>query len=170
MLFRSNLARAEAGLSRDAMASFDLGVLATDLTELFEPLAEERGQRIECSTATVTVIGHEQILKQAIGNLIENAIKYSPAGSELKVAVRAQSVDAGPEIIVQDCGPGIPHNAREQAVRPFVRLENPSRQPGSGMGLAIAAAVARLHRGRLVLESADPGLRVRLQFGQLEPA
>ena len=165
-----NLARAEAGLSRDAMASFDLGVLATDLTELFEPLAEERGQRIECSTATVTVIGHEQILKQAIGNLIENAIKYSPAGSALKVAVRAQSVDAGPEIIVQDCGPGIPHNAREQAVRPFVRLENPSRQPGSGMGLAIAAAVARLHRGRLVLESADPGLRVRLQFGRLEPA
>ncbi|NDD75410.1 MAG: sensor histidine kinase [Gammaproteobacteria bacterium] len=165
-----DLARAEAGLSRDAMESFDLGVLATDLTELFEPLAEERGQRIECSVSTVTVIGHEQILKQAIGNLIENAIKYSPSGSELKVAVRDQSVDAGPEIIVQDRGPGIPQNAREQAVRPFVRLENPSRQPGSGMGLAIAAAVARLHHGRLVLESADPGLRVRLQFGRLKPA
>lgn len=165
-----DLARAEAGLSRDAMESLDLGVLATDLAELFEPLAEERGQRIECSVSTVKVIGHPQILKQAIGNLIENAIKYSPSGSELKVAVRADSVDDGPEIIVQDCGPGIPINAREQAVRPFVRLENPSRQPGSGMGLAIAAAVARLHRGRLVLESADPGLRVRLQFGRLEPA
>ena len=72
--------------------------------------------------------------------------------------------------MVQDRGPGIPANAREQAVRPFVRLENPSRQPGSGMGLAIAAAVARLHRGRLILENANPGLRVRLLFGQLGTA
>lgn len=165
-----DLARAEAGLSRESMESLDLGALATDMAELFEPLAEERSQRIERAIEPVTVIGHPQILKQAVGNLIENAIKYSPAGTALKVVVRAQGESGGPEIVVQDRGPGIPVNAREQAVRPFVRLENPSRQPGSGMGLAIAAAVARLHRGKLILENAEPGLRVRLLFGQLEPA
>ncbi|MBU6377631.1 MAG: HAMP domain-containing histidine kinase [Gammaproteobacteria bacterium] len=159
-----DLARAEAGLSRDSMEELDLGVLASDMAELLEPLAEERGQSFECSIEPVTVVGHRQILAQALGNLIENAIKYSPVGSALKLAVRAGGQGAGPEIVVQDSGPGIPINAREQAVRPFVRLET-SRQPGSGLGLAIAAAVARLHRGRLVLENAEPGLRVRLQFG-----
>jgi signal transduction histidine kinase len=165
-----DLARAEAGLSRDSMEELDLGALASDMAELLEPMAEERGQRLECSIAPVTVIGHRQILAQALGNLLENAIKYSPVGSELRLAVVPAGQDAGPEIIVQDSGPGIPANAREQAVRPFVRLESPARQPGSGLGLAIAAAVARLHRGRLVLENAEPGLRVRLQFGGPEPA
>jgi len=165
-----DLARAEAGLSRESMETLDLGALATDMAELFEPLAEERGQRIERAIEPVTVVGHPQILKQAVGNLIENAIKYSPAGTALKVLVRSHGESGAPEIVVQDRGPGIPVNAREQAVRPFVRLENPSRQPGSGMGLAIAAAVARLHRGKLILENAEPGLRVRLLFGQLEPA
>jgi signal transduction histidine kinase len=165
-----DLARAEAGLSRDSMEKLDLGALASDMAELLEPLAEERGQRLERSIAPVTVVGHRQILAQALGNLIENAIKYSPVGSELKLAVLPAGDSGGPEIMVQDSGPGIPAHAREQAVRPFVRLESPARQPGSGLGLAIAAAVARLHRGKLVLENAEPGLRVRLQFGAPEPA
>jgi signal transduction histidine kinase len=110
------------------------------------------------------VTGHRQILSQAVGNLLENAIKYSPVGAVLSVSVETTE-DGTPEIVVQDRGPGIPVNAREQAVRPFVRLEGASSEFGSGLGLAIAAAVARLHRGKLVLESADPGLRVRLRFG-----
>ncbi|MFM7709113.1 MAG: ATP-binding protein, partial [Gammaproteobacteria bacterium] len=71
---------------------------------------------------------------------------------------------SGAEVMVRDEGPGIPAHAREQALRPFVRLEGSTRQPGAGLGLAIAAAVARLHRGRLLLEGAEPGLRVRLQL------
>ena len=164
------LARAEAGLSREAMEPLDLGAVATDMAELYEPLAEERGQRIERAIEPVTVIGHPQILKQAVGNLLENAIKYSPFGAALTVAVRTCSVAGGPEIVVQDSGPGIPVGAREQALRPFVRLENTARQAGSGMGLAIAAAVARLHRGKLILENAEPGLRVRLLLGPRETA
>ena len=159
-----DLARAEAGLSRDSMEKLDLGSLATDVAELFEPLAEERGQRLERSISNIAVVGHPQILKQALGNLLENAIKFSPSGSTLKLGVSQAAPDSGVEIIVQDNGPGIPENAGEQAVRPFVRLENPAQQPGSGLGLAIAAAVARLHRGRLILENAEPGLRVRLQL------
>jgi signal transduction histidine kinase len=160
-----DLARAEAGLSRDSMEKLDLGSLSTDVAELFEPLAEERGQRLERHISPIGIFGHPQILKQALGNLLENAIKYSPAGSTLRLAVKRSPESGAAEIVVEDSGPGIPENAREQAVRPFVRLESPTRQPGAGLGLAIAAAVARLHRGKLILENADPGLRVRLQFG-----
>jgi signal transduction histidine kinase len=159
-----DLARAEAGLSRDSMERIDLGALATDLAELFEPLAEERGQRIERDIASTTVFGHRQILAQALGNLLENAIKYSAPNSVLRLRVRPGQLAGASEIVVEDTGPGIPPNAREQAMRPFVRLETSGEMPGAGMGLAIAAAVARLHRGRLILENAEPGLRVRLQI------
>ena len=159
-----DLARAEAGLSRDSMERIDLGALATDLAELFEPLAEERGQRIERDIASTTVFGHRQILAQALGNLLENAIKYSAPNSVLRLRVRPGQLAGASEVVVEDTGPGIPPNAREQAMRPFVRLETSGEMPGAGMGLAIAAAVARLHRGRLILENADPGLRVRLQI------
>jgi signal transduction histidine kinase len=146
------------------MERIDLGALATDLAELFEPLAEERGQRIERDIASTTVFGHRQILAQALGNLLENAIKYSAPNSVLRLRVRPGQLAGASEIVVEDTGPGIPPNAREQAMRPFVRLETAGEMPGAGMGLAIAAAVARLHRGRLILENAEPGLRVRLQI------
>lgn len=160
-----DLARAEAGLSRDSMEQIDLATVVTDLVELFGPVAEEKGQLIEQQIDTVKVIGHRQILSQAVGNLLENAIKYSPPGSHLRVQVSPRTDEDLPEILVEDRGPGIAENDREQAVRPFVRLEGAHREPGAGMGLAIAAAVARLHRGRLLLENAEPGLRVRLQLG-----
>lgn len=159
-----DLARAEAGLSRDSMERVDLAALATDLAELFEPLAEERGQRIERDITSTTVFGHRQILAQALGNLLENAIKYSEPNSVLRLRVQPGQGSGASEIVVEDAGPGIPPNAREQAMRPFVRLESTGEVPGAGMGLAIAAAVARLHRGRLILENAEPGLRVRLQI------
>lgn len=159
-----NLARAEAGLSRDSMETIELNALVMDLVELFEPLAEERGQRIELKCEPLQIVGHRQILAQAIGNLLENAIKYSPSGSTLQLRVNSGGFGGVPEIVVEDRGPGIGAQAREQATRRFVRLENATGETGSGLGLAIAAAVARLHQGRLVLESANPGLRVRLQF------
>jgi signal transduction histidine kinase len=158
-----DLARAEAGLSRDAMEPVDVGALANDIADLFGPLAEQRGQRLECRIEPCNVVAHRQILVQAVGNLLENAIKYAPRGSRLELAAHALG-DGGAEVMVRDEGPGIPAHAREQALRPFVRLEGKTQQPGAGMGLAIAAAVARLHRGRLLLESAEPGLRVRLQL------
>ena len=159
-----DLARAEAGFSRDAMENIDLAELVRNLVELFGPLAEERDQRLSVKISSIMVMGHRQILSQALGNLMENAIKYSPAGSDLRVIARWNDDDGLPEVVVQDSGPGIPARAREQVLQPFVRLGNPG-EPGSGLGLAIAAAVARLHRGKLLLEDAAPGLRVRLQFG-----
>lgn len=160
-----NLARAEAGFSSEAMEKIELTKIIKDIIELFGPLAEERQQRLRVSLTPITVVGHRQILSQALGNLVENAIKYSPPGSTLQVSARWSAHDNVPEVVVQDSGPGIPARAREQVLRPFVRLQSASGETGSGMGLAIAAAVARLHRGKLLLEDAEPGLRVRLQFG-----
>ncbi|MCU0761174.1 MAG: HAMP domain-containing histidine kinase [Steroidobacteraceae bacterium] len=160
-----DLARAEAGLSRDAMECTDLAELATDVADLFEPLAEERQQRLERDIRPATAVAHRQILFQALGNLLENAIKYSPAGVPLRLCLEPGSATQGPAFVVSDAGPGIPEHAREQVLRPFVRLETAGRKPGSGLGLAIAAAAARLHGGQLQLEDAEPGLRVRLQLG-----
>ncbi|MCC6171211.1 MAG: HAMP domain-containing histidine kinase, partial [Gammaproteobacteria bacterium] len=160
-----DLARAEAGLSRDAMERTDLAALATDVADLFEPLAEERQQRLGRDIRPAVTLAHRQILFQALGNLLENAIKYSPAGTPLRLALEPATATRGPAFVITDAGPGIPVHAREQALRPFVRLETAGRKPGSGLGLAIAAAAARLHGGTLQLEDAGPGLRVRLQLG-----
>ncbi len=160
-----NLARAEAGLSRDAMERTDLAALATDVADLFGPVAEERSQRLEREIRPASAIAHRQILFQALGNLLENAIKYSAEGTRLRLYLLPATAHGGPAFVVEDSGPGIPAHAREQVLRPFVRLESADRKPGSGLGLAIAAAAARLHGGQLVLEDAGPGLRVRLQLG-----
>ncbi|MBM4232748.1 MAG: sensor histidine kinase [Gammaproteobacteria bacterium] len=156
-------------MSRNSIEELDFDIFAKDMIDLLEPLDEERGQRLERSITAVKVVGHRQILAQALGNLLENIVKYAPLSSALKLAVRPGSYDTGPEIIVEDRGPGIPAHACEQAVKTFVRLEHPWRQPDSGLGIAIAAAVARMHRDKLIIESAEPGLRVRLQLGMEQP-
>ena len=160
-----DLARAEAGLSRDAMERIDLAALATDVADLFEPLAEQRQQRLARDLQPATAVAHRQILFQALGNLLENAVKYSPAGAPLRLGLEAATDGHGPTFVVSDAGPGVPAHAREQVLRPFVRLEAAGLKPGAGLGLAIASAAARLHGGELRLEDARPGLRVRLQLG-----
>ena len=158
-----DLARAEAGLSRESMERVDVAMLALDVIELFAPLAEERGQKLVQIMEPCSAIAHRQLLSQALSNLLDNAIKYSPPGGTLTVTVRCLPA-GGCELSVEDRGPGIPADAREQALRPFVRLESGDAS-GSGMGLAICAAVARLHGGVLQLESAEPGLRARMVLG-----
>ncbi|MFO1428146.1 MAG: HAMP domain-containing sensor histidine kinase [Steroidobacteraceae bacterium] len=159
------LARAEAGLSRDAMQRIDLAALVSDAAELYEPLAAEKGQSLHVRPLPLNAVVHRQILLQALGNLLENAIKYAPPGTAVSVSVEAPRGGAGPTLVIEDQGPGIPANAREQAMRPFVRLESAVGTTGSGLGLAIAAAAAKLHGGQLLLEDARPGLRVRLELG-----
>ncbi len=160
-----DLARAEAGLSRGAMQRTDLAALARDVIELYEPLAVEKGQVLHASVTPASAVVHRQILMQALGNLLENAVKYSLAGADLALELQPARSGSGPAFVITDRGPGIPANAREQAMRPFVRLESAVGTSGSGLGLAIAAAAARLHGGRLVLEDANPGLMVRLELG-----
>jgi signal transduction histidine kinase len=159
-----SIARVEAGTQRGEWEVVDLAALALDVHELYEPLAEEKGIALDLAAAPAPVetIGNGQLLAQAIANLVDNAIKHAPPGS--RVAVRTTR-DPAPSVEVADDGPGIPADQRERAKQRFVRLDAArSTVPGSGLGLSLVDAVARLHEARLELLDNEPGLRVVLSF------
>lgn len=157
------IARAEAGYSSDLMAPFDVSEAAKDIVELYEPLAEERGVAITSATEPkLFVLGHRELVGRALVNLVDNALKYGVEGCSPQIDVAARRVGASVEISVADRGPGVAPQDRERVTARFVRLDNARNRPGSGLGLSLAAAVARLHQGALRLEDNQPGLRVVL--------
>jgi signal transduction histidine kinase len=158
-----DIARAESGLSREMMQPLRLDELALDLAGLFAPVLEDAGQRLETRpTAPLVVEGHEQLLRQAVGNLLFNAAKY--AGSGASVVLEVLNSERGAEIILTDNGPGIPGEQRGRAKDRFVRLDEAGGGSGSGLGLSIVAAAAKLHGGELRLEDNGPGLRAVLSL------
>ncbi|MGH6736566.1 MAG: sensor histidine kinase [Methyloceanibacter sp.] len=165
-----SIARLEAGAGGENRERLDLSELVRDVAELYEPVAEERGIALHAETAVPIVIhADRQLLGQAIANLIDNALKYgAPAtaeggnGWQPEVEVRAEAGEGVAEIIVTDRGPGVPGPERERVLGRFIRLEASRSEPGSGLGLSLVAAVARLHGGSLRLEDNEPGLRVVL--------
>lgn len=161
-----DIARAETGLSREMFAAVDLGRLVADMSELFAPTLEDAGQILELVVTDPPVIvqAHELLLRQAIGNLLFNASAYAGDGAGVRVSVEATPTLA--RCVVADTGPGIPQGDRSRAVERFVRLDAARTTPGSGLGLTIAAACAKLHRGQLILEDNGPGLRVILEIAR----
>lgn len=156
------IARAESGALEAGAEPVDLAGLARDVHELYEPLAEERSICLELDCAEPVVVrGQRHLLAQALANLVDNAVKYTPPGG--RVVVRA---GVGPPSFVEvaDNGPGIPEDQRAHALERFVRLDPQRSTPGNGLGLSLVDAVARLHGARLELLDNDPGLRVRLTF------
>jgi len=143
----------------------DLSALANDLAELYGPVAEEKGQTLEVVNGEpAPITGSRDLLAQAIGNLLDNAIKYTPTGGSIRLRV---SRSAGTvEVIVSDTGPGIPESERERALERFVRLESSRHTPGNGLGLSLVQAVSKLHQAELVLGDAHPGLFVAIRFSQ----
>lgn len=161
------ISRLEAGYSTESMARVDLGMVVHDVTELYEPVAEERGVAFEVFAAKDCILaGNRELIAQTLSNVVDNAIKYSAeAVDKPAVTVRLERVPVGFQISVRDNGRGIPDAAdRERATERFVRLEQSRTQPGSGLGLSLAKAVMTFHSGRLELAPADPGLNVRLVF------
>ncbi len=155
------IAQAEAGDRANRLAPLELLPLARDLVELYEPLAEEKGVRLRLAPASHAgkVMGDRHLLSQALANLVDNAVKYTPEGGAVTV-----TVDDGHCLAVADTGPGIPAEARERVLEPFVRLDATRSTSGNGLGLSLVQAVARLHGARLELAGNDPGLVVRLWF------
>jgi signal transduction histidine kinase len=160
------IARAESGQARDDMTEFDAAEISHDIGELYEPLAEEKGIALKVDAdSPAPVHGNRELVSQAIANLVDNAIKYSElapeaaAGRTPEIVVKAASENERVLLSVADNGPGIPEADRTRAVERFVRLEQSRSQPGSGLGLSLAAAVARLHGGELTLEDNQPGLK-----------
>ncbi|WP_018265705.1 sensor histidine kinase [Methylosinus sp. LW4] len=157
------IARAEAGYCSDFSSDFDAGRVAADIAEMYEPVAEEHGARIELAAAEgLTLRGNRELLGQALVNLVDNALKYGATEPGAVVGVAARGTSDGIEIAVSDRGPGIAEKDRDRVIGRFVRLENSRSRPGSGLGLSLAAAVARLHGGTLRIEDNAPGLRVVL--------
>jgi signal transduction histidine kinase len=161
-----SIARLEAGAGGENRESLDVSALLRDVAELYEPVAEERGLELKAETdGAIYIRGDRQLLGQAIANLIDNAIKYGTteaAATAPEVEVSAKTRGGMAEIVVTDRGPGVPATDRERVLDRFVRLEASRSEPGSGLGLSLVAAVARLHGGSLRLEDNEPGLRVVL--------
>jgi signal transduction histidine kinase len=157
-----DITRAETGSDRTGFEQLDLAALTRDLAELYRPSAEEKGLTLanECRP-NVEVRANQHLLAQALANLLDNAIKYTPPGGRVTLVVTA-----GPTITVADTGPGIPAADRERVFERFVRLDDDRSTPGNGLGLSLVKAVASLHGAELALEDNRPGLRVRLAFAK----
>jgi signal transduction histidine kinase len=158
------ISRSEALTGRNQFAWFDVGDLAAELTEMYDPLAEERGAslRFERPSRAVPLFGHRQLLAQALSNLLENAIRYGSAGGEIDV--RVQPGEKQIRVEVADRGPGIPLDRHDEALKRFGRLDSSRSDEGAGLGLALAQSIAHLHEGELRLKDNRPGLLTSLDI------
>lgn len=165
-----SIARLEAGTVQESMSEIDVSALAHDVAELYEPAAEDRGLEIETRvTRGLSLLGDRQLLGQAVANLVDNAIKYGTSTRDGKqdlgkILISGNRRKGGVEISVSDKGSGIPSKDRERVLKRFVRLEKSRSRPGSGLGLSLVAAVARLHGGSVRLEDNKPGLKAVLSL------
>ncbi len=139
------------------------------MAELYEPLCEEKGLEFGTEvTPQLTARGNREFIAQALANILDNAVKYTPPGGAVMLRVRRRS-SGELEFSVTDTGLGVPEADRARIVQRFVRLENSRSEPGAGLGLSLVAAVAEAHGGRLEIDEgpgtvsdAGPGLRVAL--------
>jgi signal transduction histidine kinase len=155
------IAQAESGMAAANRATVDLAELITDIGELYEPAAREKSMSLKVqATGNCQVHGNRQLLAQAVANLVENSLKYIPAGGRIEIRTRRDQQTVW--LMVADDGPGIAPQDRVAALKPFVRLASAQAKEGSGLGLSLVAAIARLHQAQLLLEDNRPGLRVRL--------
>ena len=153
------LSRIEAGIGRDAFVRLDVAALVRDLAEMYEPLADDNGVTLRIdAVGPLAVTGHRNLLSRAVANLIDNALRYGAAGGIIDVAACATS--EGTAISVGDRGPGIAATNHGEALRRFGRVDAARRAGGVGLGLSLAAAIARLHGGTLTLIDNQPGLKV----------
>ncbi len=140
----------------------DLTEVAGRVSEALRPDIEDSGRTLEALMEAVTVEGDTDLVAQALANLLENALRHTPAGT--RIELRVEENGGAPRILVRDNGPGIPAAQRDTALAPLGRLEASRTTPGSGLGLAIASSVALRHGARLELGDAKPGLEVSIAF------
>jgi signal transduction histidine kinase len=166
------IARVESGSRRAAFADLDPVVLLHDVAELYEPLAADKGQLLDVAPSLADtesadavglgIHGDRDLLFQALANLLDNAIKYTPSGGVIRL--RAAADNGGVRLSVSDSGPGIPTELRGKVLQRFFRVDASRSEPGHGLGLSLVQAVARLHGAELRLRDAAPGLEVALRL------
>ena len=157
------IAEIEAGGRRRAFAPFDAAGLLAGLAELYEAPAEEGGVKLVLDApAPLTLRGDQAMVQQAVANLLDNALKFSPPGGTVRLRGRAES--GAVCMAVEDHGPGIAEADRARATERFFRGDTARHTQGYGLGLALVRAVAQLHGGALLLEDARPGLRATIEL------
>ncbi len=158
-----SIAEAEAGTAKASMGPVDLGFLAQDVVELYEPIAEDKGLKLWlAATPGLMVKGHRQLLFQALLNLVDNAIKYTETG-EIMVTVAQEAEDV--ILRVTDTGPGIAESDQARVLEQFVRLDTARTSQGNGLGLSLVSAIAKLHGAEMQLSTQQPqGLIITLRF------
>lgn len=158
------LAEIDTGMRRSGFVQVNANELAAEAVEFYSPAAEIKNVTLSYeSTGPVSVSGDPTLLAQAVGNLIDNALKYAGEGGSVKVAAQTRG-DGGVEISVADNGPGIPDEEKPKVAQRFYRGDSSRGTPGVGLGLSLVQAVAKLHGGTLELADDHPGLRARMIF------
>ncbi len=168
------IARLEAGERREMLSEIDPKPILDDIAELYEPACEDVGLSFSSDIRAGHLISADRgLISQAVSNLVENAIKYTPKGGAIHVSL-LRNKEGRTEISIVDDGPGIPEGSRQRVKERFVRLDVSRSEPGSGLGLALVDAIADLHRATFALEegrkSGDglrPGLSARLTFPRI---
>jgi signal transduction histidine kinase len=162
------ITQAESGIRREDLSNLDIAVITRDAAELYEPAAEEKGITFCVTTADeIPILGNRHLLSQALANLLDNAIKYTPKGGIVNVSAKPGNYHA--ELVVTDSGPGIAEANRERVFDRFVRLETSRNSPGSGLGLSLVRAVAQHHGAEIELADNGPGLKVTIHIPILRP-
>ena len=155
-----SIARIEAGALRDEMREVDVGAIARDVIELYEPAAEHAHVKLSASISNeLHIMGNRELISQSLANLLDNAIKYAGSGGE--VTISANDREGEVCVTITDTGPGIPAEDLERVTERFVRLESSRSAPGAGLGLSLVAAVVRLHDGHFALGPGDDGAGLR---------
>ncbi|MBA3898189.1 MAG: two-component sensor histidine kinase, partial [Sphingomonadaceae bacterium] len=153
----------EAGMGSDRFKSVDLSEILERVAAAYLPAMEDQAKPLRLSIeAGISVSGDADLLAQMFNNLLENALVHAPAHTLITVALRRE----GNAVIaaISDNGQGIPAAERVNVLRRFYRLENSRSLPGTGLGLALVAAVADLHHAELSIADNNPGLIVSIRF------
>jgi signal transduction histidine kinase len=157
------IAETEAGVARQTMEQVDLRGIVEGVAELYAPLSDEKEITLSIPPSGSAIVAcNPSLVSQALANLLDNAIKYTPVGGRVTVAL--EHTPAGIALNVGDSGPGIPVEDRARVLERFVRLEASRHSPGTGLGISLVAAVARLHDARFELADNHPGLKATLLF------
>lgn len=158
------IAQVESGNRRSGFAAVELCTVVSDVVDLYEPLAADKDLHMQTALARVgSINGDRNLLFQAVANLVDNAIKYTPHGGTIHVGVSVETDYY--RIAVADSGEGIPEGDREKVFQRFFRVESSrGRHPGNGLGLSLVSAVVKLHDGDILLEDNHPGLRVVIRL------
>ena len=157
------IAQIEAGGRVSGKRVIDVSMLLSGIVEDFSPAAEDGGLQLDADVGhDLKVVADPELLTQMVVNLVDNAIRYCPPGSRIRVLANAAGGNL--ELAVCDTGPGIPPQEREKVLRPFYRLESSRTTEGNGLGLSLVAAIAKRHDAKLSLGDNGPGLRVSVVF------